>query len=187
MSDYEDDFEDYKNDTLNDRSMKQTKAKPNVKSKPSLKNKLGATGKDSSYDNTLARDKTLGIKPKEYPRPNKKPDLNPSAPGTIKPKTKKLSKKGGIYSSTPSLGSKKRIPKKNLLEGTTMNTQRKIINFGLTKKAEQNIIPSKAMTIEKAEKLMSDAQEKIEIFKKQQNQGGGNIDEKLEVSIKGKL
>ena len=194
MSDYEDDFEDGNNDTFNDRSKHGTIKKPaQEKSKP--KPSHGATAKDSSYDNTLARDKTLGIKPKEYA---KKPSIKDTyaTPGVQKSKPsilpgagskkKGLSKHGGIHSSTPNLQKNRRNSKKSLLTGgdSHMNTQRKLHNFGLTKKAQQTIIPSKAMMVEQAEKLMEDAKNKIDEFKNQQDKGSGSLDETLELSMK---
>jgi len=149
MSDYDDDFEDF-NDTLNDRSKQGTTKQPKTergKTKPN--NKI--TAKNSSYDNTLARDKTLGIKPKEYKKP--KPPA-PYPPNTIKSKPNKLgeggikpkglSNKSGIYSSTPNLKNNRRSSKKSLLTGDGgMSTTKKLHNFGLTKKAQQTLKPSK--------------------------------------------
>lgn len=190
MSDYDDDFEDY-NDTLNDRS-KQGTIKRATKSKPKIGKKYDATAKDSSYDNTLARDNTIGIKGKDYSK-LKKPilDPNPTPKGTkskpslaLNTQGKQLNKKGSVYSSTPNLQQNRGSDRKNLLAGENhISTHRKLTNFGLTKKAEQTIVPSKAMTLEQAEKLMNDAHNKIEEFKSQQNKGG-NLDENLELSIK---
>lgn len=190
MSDYDDDFEDY-NDTLNDRS-KQGTIKRATKSKPKIGKKYDATAKDSSYDNTLARDNTIGIKGKDYSK-LKKPilDPNPTPKGTkskpslaLNTQGKQLNKKGSVYSSTPNLKENRQNDRKNLLANEShISTHRKLISFGLTKKAEQTIVPSKAMTLEQAEKLMSDAHTKIEEFKSQQNKGG-NLDENLELSVK---
>ncbi|CAI2362431.1 unnamed protein product [Moneuplotes crassus] len=170
MSDYDDDFEEY-NDTINDRT-----SKGKTKKAPKDNN-------DSSYENTFARDKTLGIKPKEY-KPTHVKTVQP--PSTIKRKSSKgLAKQGGIYSSTPNLGNDRMSAKKSLLGDTHIRTSGKLQNFGLTKKAQQSIKPSKGVMISQLEKLMEDAKTQIEGFQKQQeNAENSNLDERLELSLK---
>lgn len=177
MSDYEDDFEEG-NDTFNDRTGHKNHKKETKKG-PIKPTNLGGTSKNSSYDNTFARDHTLGIKGS-----TKNPLKSPLKVGESKPKG--LSKKGNIYSSTPNLQNNRKESKKSLLSGGNhINTHRKLTNFGLTKKAEQTIIPSKQMTLEQAEKLMEEAKVRIEEFKHEKDRSsGGNMDERLEISIK---
>lgn len=196
MSDYEDDFEEG-NDTFKNRNTK-NKSKNITKIDPKKTIGRNSTGKESSYDNTFARDNTLGIKAKDY-NPLKK-QINganqvQATPVASKMKDnelsavalpKGLSKRGGIYSSTPNLQSERKGSKRSLLTGDHhISTHKKLTNFGLTKKAEQTIIPSKAMTLEQAEKLISDTKQKIEDFEGERHRAdNGNLDEKLEISIK---
>lgn len=174
MSDYEDDFEEG-NDTFNDRTGKKTNTKP-VKSSPKKPANLDSTGKGSNYDNTFARDNTIGIKTS-----NRSSVKNP-----LNNKPKGLSKQGMAHSSTPNLKETNHASKRSILSGrNSTNTHHRLTNYGLTKKAQQTIIPSKAMTLEQAEKLMEDAKLKIEQYgKEKQTVSDGNMDEKLEVSIK---
>ena len=135
---------------------------------------------NASPDNSIRNDEHNSLK---------KPIINPTPtprgtsskrPLAISTKDKKLSKMGGIYSSTPNLQQNIKIDRSSI---NHISPLKKSINFGLTKKYQQAIIPSKAMTLELAEKLMQDAHNKIDEFKEQQNKGG-NIDENLEFSIK---
>ncbi|CAI2362386.1 unnamed protein product [Moneuplotes crassus] len=157
MSDYDDDFEEY-NDTFKDQTAKKTTGK-------------AAKGKkESSYDNTFARDKTLGIKPRDHKPFGVK---GPKAPFTVKKQAPKgLSKHGGIHSSTPNLSKDAKGTKKGLLAETNGKTHKKLHNFGLTKKAQQALKPSKGTMVEQLEKLMEEAQTKMEEFIKQQESQG---------------
>lgn len=185
MSDYDDDFEEG-NDTFNDRTKGKSKKSP-AKNATKGKSNYNSTLKDSSYDNTLARDNTLGFKPKENAlrKPNPLQNAKPTLGGNSLAQPKGLAK-GGVHSSTPNLQGARDASKKSLLGGVPQTTtHRKLTNFGLTKKAEQTIIPSKAMTLEQAEKLMEDAKLKIDAFKSEKAKAdSGNMDERLEVSIK---
>jgi hypothetical protein len=135
---------------------------------------------NASRDNSPRNDEHNGLK-KPIINPNPTPrGTSSKRPLAISTKGKTLSKMGGIYSSTPNLQQNIKIDRNSI---NHISPLKKSINFGLTKKYQQAIIPSKAMTLELAEKLMQDAHNKIDEFKEQQNKGG-NIDENLEFSIK---
>ena len=214
MSSYdEDDFENI-NDDFNDRDMKTINVDTKIKKsspdgRKDSKKDISYQGKydtKNSNQDTLARDATLGIKPKTIKKPktkisgiNESPGIPKSKPGlpisksklpdtnpSQKAKAVGLSKQGGIYSSTPNLKGSRRTNKRSLLGGEKLATSRQVIkSFGLTKKAEQSTIPSKAMILEKAEKLIEDAKTKIDTYRIEKEKAEvGNIDERLEVAIK---
>lgn len=203
MSDYDDDFEN-DNDDFNDRDHKTVKRskKSAKKSKKAAKNNSPGIGyKGGHYDtqnsnlDTLARDNTIGIKPRTIKKPSSDFPIVSETPNAMKSKQnilnnpvkpRPLAKQGGVYSSTPNLQNQNREQKRSLLGGEKTSGNRQSLKmFGLTKKAQQTIIPSKGMILDQAEKLIEDAKNNIDKFKSDRDRtSGGNIDEKLEVAIK---
>ena len=191
MSDYEDDFENDQ-DGFNDRTKGKPRKSPS-KNPPQKLNIKNNAVKESGY-NTFERDTALALAKPKNPL-TARPNLVNATPSAVKAKNnilsdkekpQKLSKIGGIHSSTPNLQASRKDDKKSLLGGDKIATSKQVLtSFGLTKKAEQNIIPSRAMTIEQAEKLIEETKVKMDQFKSEKSgAGSGSLDQMLEISIK---
>ena len=144
MSDYDDDDFENDHDDFNDRTKSKTKKSPskNVVPKANIRNNAV---KDSGY-NTFERDHAITLEKPKAPVTSRLNVVN-ATPSVAKSKTNnilsdkegksKLSKQGGIHSSTPNLQSARKDEKKSLLGGEKIATSKQVLtSFGLTKKAE---------------------------------------------------